>query len=218
MTQRTRDGWVYVDDHVPVDESRPVRSLVGIISCMIDYKMGEHSAYPHMDMDLDFLLRMTNPIGHRCLVVGSAGPWYEAMLGTFTRRGCDVWDLGRSEFIEGDYRYINQGVIDYETELYDGVLCISSLEHFGLGRYGDPIDLDGDLKALRTITRRLKIGGWLIIAVPIEEVDTMVGNKHRAYSEQTFINMIEEDYKIEFMAKEPASCQGRHILIHAVKA
>lgn len=34
------------------------------------------------------------------------------------------------------------------------VVSYSSVEHAGLGRYGDPLDPDGDLKAMRAIHRR----------------------------------------------------------------
>jgi SAM-dependent methyltransferase len=52
----------------------------------------------------------------------------------------------------------------------DAVASLSSLhviEHIGLGRYGDPIDPEGSLKAAREIVRVLAPGGRAYISVPI---------------------------------------------------
>jgi hypothetical protein len=49
---------------------------------------------------------------------------------------------------------------------FDVGFSISSFEHDGLGMYGDPLDPDGDLKAMRKMTERIKPGGLLFVAVP----------------------------------------------------
>jgi SAM-dependent methyltransferase len=59
-------------------------------------------------------------------------------------------------------------------------LSISSFEHDGLGRYGDPVDANGDLKAMERMRRVLKPNGYLILAVPVG-VDTIKWNAHRKY-------------------------------------
>ncbi len=41
---------------------------------------------------------------------------------------------------------------------FDLVLSISSFEHDGLGRYGDPLNPDGDMTAMRNTRRLLKQG------------------------------------------------------------
>jgi hypothetical protein len=56
----------------------------------------------------------------------------------------------------------------------------SSIEHDGLGRYGDPLNPFGDLEALARINCLLKPGGILFLAVPIG-FDTVVWNAHRVY-------------------------------------
>jgi len=51
-----------------------------------------------------------------------------------------------------------------------GISSLSSLhviEHIGLGRYGDPIDPDGSIKACRELMRVLAPGGKLYLSVPI---------------------------------------------------
>ncbi|MBK6532706.1 MAG: hypothetical protein IPF99_24860 [Deltaproteobacteria bacterium] len=48
--------------------------------------------------------------------------------------------------------------------------CMHVLEHVGLGRYADPVDYDGDLKAFaelrRVVRREARSGSWFQWAVP----------------------------------------------------
>lgn len=62
----------------------------------------------------------------------------------------------------------------------DVVLLISALEHVGLGRYGDPMDPQGDILAMREAYRILKAGGHLVLTVPYG-FPTVVFNLHRVY-------------------------------------
>ncbi len=46
-------------------------------------------------------------------------------------------------------------------------LFACSFDHDGLGRYGDPIDPEGDLKAMQVVASVLKDEGTFILTVPI---------------------------------------------------
>ncbi len=59
--------------------------------------------------------------------------------------------------------------------------CMHTVEHIGLGRYGDEIDPDGDLKAIEELKRVLAPGGSLLFAVPVGRPKIMF-NAHRIYS------------------------------------
>ena len=63
---------------------------------------------------------------------------------------------------------------------FDVVVSISSIEHDGLGRYGDPINPRGDLRAMSEFKELLRPGGLLLLAVPIGS-DALVWNAHRIY-------------------------------------
>jgi hypothetical protein len=63
---------------------------------------------------------------------------------------------------------------------FDSALSISSFDHDGLGRYGDPINPDGDLVAMDTVRNVVKEGGVLFLTVPIGP-DVLVWNLHRRY-------------------------------------
>jgi hypothetical protein len=58
----------------------------------------------------------------------------------------------------------------WQTEaLFDAVLCLSTLEHIGLGAYGDPRDPKGDWQALDRIRALTAEGGLLLLTVPFGE-------------------------------------------------
>jgi hypothetical protein len=63
---------------------------------------------------------------------------------------------------------------------FDVVFSISSYEHDGLGRYGDPINPNADLEAMKKIKNNLKNNGLLYLAIPVGK-DEVVWNAHRVY-------------------------------------
>jgi SAM-dependent methyltransferase len=65
---------------------------------------------------------------------------------------------------------------------YDIALSVSSFDHDGLGRYGDPLDPAGDLKAMSRAMGLLRPGGILLLTVPIGP-DLVVWNLLRRYGE-----------------------------------
>ena len=61
------------------------------------------------------------------------------------------------------------------------VSCMHVVEHVGLGRYGDPLDPDADLTAMRELQRVLAPGGNLLFVVPTGR-PVVRFNAHRIYS------------------------------------
>jgi hypothetical protein len=55
---------------------------------------------------------------------------------------------------------------EQDRRVFDVRFSISSFEHDGFGMYDDPIDPDGDLKAMRKMTGRIKPVCLLFRAVP----------------------------------------------------
>jgi len=76
--------------------------------------------------------------------------------------------------------------------------CMHTIEHIGLGRYGDPIDYDGDLKAADELKRVVKTGGDLLIVLPVGKPKIMF-NAHRIYEYSQVIEMFREFKLIEFV-------------------
>jgi hypothetical protein len=69
----------------------------------------------------------------------------------------------------------------------ESVTCLHALEHFGLGRYGDPFDWNGWRKGLVNLASIVKEGGRLYLSVPIGP-QVVEFNAHRIFAPQTIIN------------------------------
>ena len=61
------------------------------------------------------------------------------------------------------------------------ISCLHVVEHIGLGRYGEPLDPEGDLRAMRELARVLAPGGSLLFVVPVGQ-PRVVFNAHRIYA------------------------------------
>lgn len=66
-------------------------------------------------------------------------------------------------FIQGDA----QSTLESLSEKYDSVSSLHALEHFGLGRYSDSLDINGHIKGLANIANCVKVGGSLFVSYPI---------------------------------------------------
>jgi len=71
--------------------------------------------------------------------------------------------------------------LHFETNSIQSLSCMHTIEHIGLGRYGDNIDTEGDKKAINELKRVTAIGGNLLIVVPVGRPRIMF-NAHRIYS------------------------------------
>lgn len=50
---------------------------------------------------------------------------------------------------------------------YQSVSSLHSIEHFGLGRYNDPLDVDGHLKGIKNLSETVELGGVMYVSFPI---------------------------------------------------
>ncbi len=76
-----------------------------------------------------------------------------------------------------------------EFENYcDSFSCLHTLEHFGLGRYGDPVLVDGFKKGLENMAKMLKPEGIFYLSVPIG-VARVEFNANRVFSPVTIIEL-----------------------------
>lgn len=127
--------------------------------------------------------------GSRVLIVGSETYWLELL--------CCIY--GAAEVTTVEYRNItwvgdlvspvavravtwDEYLRDFDNfvEAYDLVLSYSSIEHSGLGRYGDRFMALGDLYAFLLMSRCVASHGMCAIAVPVGK-DLIHFNAHRIY-------------------------------------
>ncbi|MCC7160291.1 DUF268 domain-containing protein [Candidatus Nomurabacteria bacterium] len=71
--------------------------------------------------------------------------------------------------------------LPFATNSIESLSCMHTVEHIGLGRYGDPINPDGDIKAMQELSRVLTTNGNLLFVTPIGKPNIQF-NAHRIYS------------------------------------
>jgi len=112
-------------------------------------------------------------------VIGSLTPWMEAILLNHENIVTTV------EYNVPVVDYPNLHAISYaefaaSDDMYDAILTFSTVEHSGLGRYGDALDPEGDLKTMAEIRRHLMDAGLLVWGAPVGH-DVVAWNAHRIY-------------------------------------
>ncbi|RZK36646.1 MAG: DUF268 domain-containing protein [Pedobacter sp.] len=80
--------------------------------------------------------------------------------------------------------------LDFEDNSIDSISCMHTIEHIGLGRYGDTLDPDGDIKALQELKRVCARSGNLLIVVPVGK-PKIVFNAHRIYDPNFIVDFMD---------------------------
>lgn len=157
----------------PVYERETVNTLVE------DAARRKTRTYPFTDTCLYAALD-TYPVRNADVaVMGSRTPWYEAICIHYGGRP-HVIDYHRIISRHPAIQTYTPGECARSRLQCDAAFSISSFEHDGLGRYGDPLDPHADIAAMRTMKRILKPGGLLYLSVPVG-TDKLVWNAHRIY-------------------------------------
>lgn len=143
---------------------------------------GEMSgAYFHHDLLVAQFIHEREPTRH--LDVGSRIDGFVAHVAAF--RKIDVIDI--RYFTENSHPNITTMKLDFiatpEEAIgkADSVSCLNTLEHFGLGRYGDDLDPNGHLKGFAKLANALSEGGHLYLAIPISQKARTYFNSHRIF-------------------------------------
>jgi SAM-dependent methyltransferase len=72
--------------------------------------------------------------------------------------------------------------LPFEDNTVESISSLCVIEHIGLGRYGDPLDVKGSEKAIAEIVRVTKPGGKILFSVPVDDSCKIYFNAHRAFT------------------------------------
>ena len=84
-----------------------------------------------------------------------------------------------------------------KNDSIDSMSALCSLEHFGLGRYGDPIDPEACFRCFREIQKKIKKGGHLYLSLPVGK-ERLEFNAHRVFFANTIVEEFQEMNLVEF--------------------
>jgi SAM-dependent methyltransferase len=128
--------------------------------------------------------------------VGSRIDGFVAHVASF--REIEVLDIRKLTSVVPNIIFHPCDLLDLPLRFHDysdSLSCLHVLEHLGLGRYGDPIDIDGHIKGLSNLAKMLKPGGTLYLSAPfgVERIDY---NAHRVFDLGTIVGLIERSLEI----------------------
>ncbi len=151
--------------------------------------------YFHQDLLAARRIFQNNPAKH--VDIGSRTDGFVAHVASY--REIEVFDIRpldkkvvNVKFVQADFMKMPEHLISYT----DSVSCLHAIEHFGLGRYGDPIDANGHLKGLDSINKLLKGGGKFYFSTPIGQ-QRIEFNAHRVFSVKYLLNLFRDGYNID---------------------
>jgi len=127
--------------------------------------------------------------GKSVLIIGSLMPWYESIALEHHCSSCTVVEYREQNKILPGIKYIKTEQL--KDEKFDCIFSISSYEHDGLGRYGDPLNPNGDIESMSSIQNHLHDNGIMFLAVPVGK-DEVVWNAHRVYGKIRLPLLIEK--------------------------
>lgn len=135
--------------------------------------------YFHQDLLVASKVFRHNPVRH--IDVGSRLDGFVAHLACF--REVEVYDV--RDLPDSGHKNIVFKKADMSqavaVEVADSISCLHAIEHFGLGRYSDPINPNGHETGIENLIRMLKKGGALYISFPISKKTSVHFNAHRLF-------------------------------------
>lgn len=150
--------------------------------------------YFQQDLLVAQKIYVNNPLKH--VDIGSRIDGFVAHVASF--REIELLDIRKMDSNIPNVRFTQADLMDdskIPVDYCDSISCLHALEHFGLGRYGDPIDPYGHLKGFRNITKILKSGGTFYFSVPMG-IQRIEFNAHRVFGLPYLLKMIKADFDI----------------------
>jgi hypothetical protein len=150
--------------------------------------------YFHQDLLVARRIFTRQPVRH--VDVGSRVDGFVAHVATF--RPIEVLDIRplttnipNIVFRQCDLMNLPSDLVGY----CDSLSCLHALEHFGLGRYGDPLDINGHLRGFDGLYKMLQQNGILYLSFPIG-TERIEFNTHRVFAIKTVIEWAKSRFEL----------------------
>jgi SAM-dependent methyltransferase len=136
----------------------------------------------HIDLECEFASREIAIYDPQTILdIGSYRHW---LIGVMAHHKVITIDVRKRESYLRNEVCLNTDISNLSLEFgaIDMVVSLHSIEHIGLGRYGDRFDPEGDKRAIEKIIQALPPGGRFIFSVPVTlGKPCLAFNAHRIY-------------------------------------
>ncbi|MCH8169808.1 MAG: DUF268 domain-containing protein [Bacteroidetes bacterium] len=171
----------------------------GFYPCLFDEEDEGGNAkghYFHQDLLVARKIFLVNPKKH--VDVGSRIDGFVSHVASF--REIEIFDIRDIKTKVPNIKFIKTDLMkDLDKSLYyytNSLSCLHTLEHFGLGRYGDKVKYDGYLDGFENLYKILNRGGKFYFSVPIGP-QRIEFNAHRVFSVKYLLDLILPKYQID---------------------
>jgi SAM-dependent methyltransferase len=150
--------------------------------------------YFHQDLYIAKKIFINQPSKH--VDIGSRVDGFVAHVASY--RTLEVFDIRKLENKTTGIIFKQVDLLNFPNQLVnycDSISSLHVLEHIGLGRYGDPVDIDGFNKAFENIYKILKVNGIFYFSVPIG-TQCVYYNAHRVFDVHFLVNLISTKFDI----------------------
>ena len=188
------NDWIKFSKNNKLKQDFAIKSLMPILADRYDGAGVAKGHYFHQDLLVAQKIFNTNPISH--VDVGSRIDGFVAHIASF--RKIEVLDFRPLSTYINNIKFLQLDLTQKEnpySNYCDSLSCLHAIEHFGLGRYGDPIDSEGHLKGFDNLYNILKPNGTLYFSTPIGK-QKIVFNAHRIFSIEYLLKMFENKFVV----------------------
>lgn len=140
--------------------------------------------YFHQDLLIASYIFSKNPKKH--IDIASRIDGFVAHVASF--RVIEVFDIRPINTNHPNISFKQHDFMNASDELKtDSLSCLHALEHFGLGRYSDPIDVNGFEKGIDNLIHLIDLNGILYLSFPISKKEELHFNAHRVLNPLTLL-------------------------------
>ena len=154
-----------------------VRRSYPILSDYSDWAGSMKGHYFHQDL---YVAQKVFESGtKRHVDVGSSISGFVSHIASFMP--IEILDIRPTPSRSKNISFTQQDVMAGLTIRTGSLSCLHTLEHFGLGRYGDPIDPTGHLKGFQNLVEAVEPNGIFYLSFPISSNERVEFNAHRVF-------------------------------------
>lgn len=176
------------------DKSFPIKNLYPVLGEHLLESGTMRGHYFYQDFLVAQKIYIDNPVKH--IDIGSRIDGFVAHVAIF--REIEIFDIRFQNSKLKNVKFTMCDLMNKQISMKDycdSISALHSIEHFGLGRYGDSVDINGHIMALDNIYNILKKGGKFYFSTPIG-TQRIEYNAHRVFSIKYLMNLFEDKYDL----------------------